>query len=610
MALQEFHDTEAFRVEQRGIDFVNHHERWARPRDIASLWAGVSTNVQYFVYGAILPVFGLPLWTAVAVILIGNLSYLLLAVASLQGPTAGTTTFAISRASFGARGSRVMSFSNWITQLGFETEGLILIVGAVVTLGTMAGIDVTNPMKVVIIIGATALMVVLPLFGHATMVKVLRWLIAPFVAAYAILTFFISGHIETATIDGRATDWQTLSLALAFSFTLAGLSWTENGNDYTRYLPADAKKSSVVGWLFAATAIPQVLTMLVGFFTVAAFPVSNDWLSANPFDAFLASNHATPQHVVPAWFVVAFLAMAITQLFAINSLDLYSSGVSLQAMGLRLRRYQAVVLDGVIAGTLTTWVTFASTFADFMRTFVGVVIIWITPWLAIYLTDWWLRRRRYDEIALQDTSPAGRYYGLHGVNWNAVSALLVGMALALAAYAKPFGVVNFPTRWMSPLSGHFGWYEEAGQWGGLVDLSIPLGFVAAAVTYWFLDRDSGYIASQETGRALTIVATRSPHIATGTAALWTVAQLAQPRTAAQVVGLLVGVGLTASLAYVGRRDNSGRDVISTASVVALVVTCGSMSYHHSGNWWIPSLILALALAVSRWAVPTTKPHNV
>lgn len=607
MALSEFHDTEAFRVEQRGIDFVGHHERWARPRDIASLWAGVSVNVQYFVYGAILPVFGLPLWTAIAVILIGNLSYLLLAVASLQGPVAGTTTFTISRASFGVRGSRVMSFSNWITQLGFETEGLLLIVGAVVTLCTMGGVHVTTSLKIAIIVSATVLMVILPLFGHATMVRVLRWLIAPFVVAYAALTFFISGHISTAAIDGRANDWQTLSLALAFSFTLAGLSWTENGNDYTRYLPANAKKSSVVGWLFAATAVPQVLTMLVGFFTVAAFPVNSDWLSANPFNAFLSAHHETAQDVVPAWFVVAFLVMAVTQLFAINSLDLYSSGVSLQAMGLRLRRYQAVVLDGVIAGTLTTWVTFASTFADFMRTFVGVVIIWITPWLAIYLTDWLVRRQRYDVDALQDTSPTGRYFGHHGVNWNAVSALLVGMALALAAYAKPFGTVNFPTQWMSPLAGHFGWYEESGQWGGLVDFSIPLGFFAAALTYYLLDRDSGYIASQESGRALVVVPTRTPRLATGLAAAWTVAQLWQPSTTGQLVGFTVGVLLTVALGAVGRRDNSGRDLITTASVVALIVTSGSVSYHHAGAWWIPSLVLALAMVFSRWVVPSTKP---
>ena len=608
MAHSPFHDTDPFRVEQRGIDFVGHEERWASPRDIAALWAGVSTNVQYFVYGAILPVFGLPVWAAVAVVLLGNLSYLLLAVASLQGPIAGTTTFTISRASFGVQGSRVMSFSNWITQLGFETEGLLLIVGATVTLLSMANIAVGDVGRVLIIVAATTLMVVLPYFGHATMVKVLRFLIAPFVVAYLGLVIFISGDITLNAVNGSASDWKTLSLALAFSFTLAGLSWTENGNDYTRYLPPTASRPAMVSWLFGATAIPQVLTMLVGFFTVAALPASPDWLSANPFGAFLNSHHgAAAHHVVPSWFVVVFLVLAITQLFAINSLDLYSSGVSLQAMGLRLKRYQAVLLDGVIAGTLTTWVTFASTFADYMRTFVGVVIIWITPWLAIYLTDWLVRRRHYDALGLQNTTSSGRYYGYRGVNWNAMSALLVGMALAVAAYAKPFGSVGFPPKWMSPISGLWGWYDEGSLFGGLVDLSIPLGFSAAALIYFLLDRDAGYIAHQESGQPLRIVATRTPLIATSLAALWTFALvLLAPTTTSSLVGLVVGAGVIGVLGTSSRASNAGRDVISTAGVLTLIVTTGLVSYHRAGRWWILPITLAALLFVSRWCVPTTK----
>ncbi len=58
-----------------------------------------------------------------------------------------------------------------------------------------------------------------------------------------------------------------------------------------------------------------------------------------------------------------FLIFAIVQLFGINSLDLYSSGVSLQAMGLSLKRYQAVVLDSILACGLTLWAEFQSTFS-------------------------------------------------------------------------------------------------------------------------------------------------------------------------------------------------------------------------------------------------------
>src|SRR5665213_1810984 len=80
---------------------------------------------------------------------------------------------------FGTRGSRLLSFFNWLTQLGFETEGLILIVGAGLVLSQMAGIHTSSGLKVAYIILAAAIQAVMPYLGHATMVKVLRALIIP-----------------------------------------------------------------------------------------------------------------------------------------------------------------------------------------------------------------------------------------------------------------------------------------------------------------------------------------------------------------------------------------------------------------------------------------------
>ena len=120
----------AFHVEQHGIDYIPDSERWAKPRDLFGMWAGASVQIEYFVYGAILMTFGFTFAQAVVLIVLGNLSFLLLGLCSLQGPDAGTTVFAISRAPYGTNGSRLIAFFNWLTQIGFETEGLILIVGA------------------------------------------------------------------------------------------------------------------------------------------------------------------------------------------------------------------------------------------------------------------------------------------------------------------------------------------------------------------------------------------------------------------------------------------------------------------------------------------------
>ena len=66
--------------------------------------------------------------------------------------------------------------------------------------------------------------------------------------------------------------------------------------------------------------------------------------------------------------MVVFLALAIVQLFAVNSLDLYSSGVTLQALGLRVRRYQAVLVDTVICCGITFYAVFDSSFATLLTT--------------------------------------------------------------------------------------------------------------------------------------------------------------------------------------------------------------------------------------------------
>jgi len=491
----------AFRVEQHGIDYIAESERWATARNIGALWGGTSLNVEYFFYGAILMGFGFDFWTAITIIVVGNLSYFVLGVASLQGPEAGTTAFTISRAAFGTRGSRLVAFFNWVTQLGFETEGLILIVGAAIVLFQMAGIHVGSGMKVVLVILAAALQAVMPYLGHATMVKVLRSLIVPFAAIFVVLAIYDFKH-GTTNYKNFGANWETWTAGLAFTIALSGLGWTECGNDYTRYLPRETKKSSIIGWIFLATAIPEIIIMSLGALTftfLSSNAESAAWNGSNPFEAL----HI--QHTMPSWFIAIFMLFAIVQLFAINSMDLYSSGVSLQALGLRLKRYQAVVLDSILACLLTIWAEFQSTFSLYMKEFVGVIIVWIAPWFAIYIVDWLMRKMRYNAAELQRTDSAGIYFvGGAGVNWNAVIAFVVGLVGATTAYSKAPPPINFPFHWMTPISNHYGAFCVANPVGGVckagwiggADFSIWIGMLLAGGLYFILEKMTGHVSSQ------------------------------------------------------------------------------------------------------------------
>ena len=385
-----------FTVEQHGIDFIPESERWARPKDIFGMWAGASVQTEYFLYGAILMTFGFTFAQAVSLIVIGNLSYFLLGVCSLQGPDAGTAVFAINRAAFGPNGSRPISFFNWVTQIGFEVEGLILIVGAGLVLMVKGGFDPGDPAKVILVVAAVLVQGILPFLGHATIVKTLRLLIAPFLVLFAVLLGFSVGHAQLHAV-AHGAGWQTYMAGLAFTIALSGLGWAECGNDYTRYCPTDVSKKGLVGWVFLGTAVPEVLIMTLG--AVVGTFVANIGTGAGGLLPF------AHQSIIPAWFVVVFLIFAMVQLFAINSLDMYSSGVTLQAIGLPVKRYQAVVVDCVIALCITMYAIFSSSFTTYLEDFVDIVIVWIAPWCAIFLVDWALRRFRYVPSELQNTGP-------------------------------------------------------------------------------------------------------------------------------------------------------------------------------------------------------------
>lgn len=459
---------EAFHIETHGIDHIPVSERWASARDVGGMWAGASVQIEYFIYGAILMTFGFTFAQALSLIVIGNVSYLLLGLCSLQGPQSGTTVFAINRASYGPNGSRAIAFFNWITQMGFEVEGIILIMGAALVLTLKAGFHPGNPAKVVFVVLAVAIQSVLPFLGHATIVKTLRWLSLPFLALFAVLLGFAVPH---ATVHGvhHGAGWQVYMVGLAFTITLAGLGWVENGNDYTRYCKPTTSKWSIVGWVFVGTAVPEILVMSLGA-TVGTF-LGKVGETAN---AFLPFAH---QSYIPAWFVDVFLMFAIVQLFAINSLDLYSSGVTLQALGVHVKRYYAVVIDCAIVLVVAIVAVFNTSFDTYLTDFVDIVIVWIAPWAGIFLTDWIIRRYRYMPGELHKTGPGSLYYGTGGVSWPAAVAQLVGMFAAISALTATF---HLPT-WLNELTNAI---RDAT--GSPSDFSVFLGFGVGGLVYLVL----------------------------------------------------------------------------------------------------------------------------
>jgi purine-cytosine permease-like protein len=377
------------------------------------MWAGAVWNVEFVYYGAIAVVFlGLSFAQAVLIILLGNLSYVLTGLASLQGPQAGTTTFAISRAPFGPRGNKLPSFFNWVTQVGFEIEGIAFIVFAAIVLTNKAGFTAGTAAKVIFIILAVAIQAVLPTLGHAAVLKALRWLAIPFVVLFVVLAILTADKANLHSV-AHGSGWGELFVFLALVIAAGGLGWTENGNDYSRYLPASTDKKRIVVAVALGAAIPSALLEILGAAVGTAVPDA-----ANSPTGLVAG--------FSTGFVVPFLILAIIQLFAINTLDLYSSGVTLQSLIPRLHRLHCVAIDTVVCAALAAYAVFSNDFFGLLTGFLLYIILWLGPWCAIYLVDSYLRHNRYDYDALLNEGSGGRYYRNGGVHWPAVIAQVVG----------------------------------------------------------------------------------------------------------------------------------------------------------------------------------------
>lgn len=433
---------EPFKVEQRGIDLIPESERHMTPWGLFWLWAGAIWNIEFLVYGALIMSFGLSFEQAVLAIVIGNVSYAFLGLLSLQGPVTGTTALMVSRAPFGQNGNRLVAFFNWLTQVGFEVEGLALIVIVLEKMFARGGIHTTDGLKALVIVLAVLVQFVVPFLGHATITALLRWLSLLFIAVFAVMAVLVTPHMHLNRFS-HPSSGAVWTSALVLIISAGGLGWTENGNDYSRYLPSRTPK--VQTWLAAAlgSAIPSILLELLG---AAAFVASSGVQHAGSTTAGIIDALPT---AFSSWFFWPFLILCIPQLLAINTLDLYSSGVTLQALGVPVRRWGAVIIDTVVAGGVTAVVIFTGNFYNDLSDFLNYIVVWLAPWFGIVLVDYLLRRGRYHPPSLA-AATGGVYWRNGGVHWKAVVALVVGGAASLmwidALYYNPSYIGPFSSR--------------------------------------------------------------------------------------------------------------------------------------------------------------------
>ena len=201
--------------------------------------------------------------------------------------------------------------------------------------------------------------------------------------------------------------------ALVFVMTGFGLGWVNCAADYSRYLPRRSSGAGVVGWTTFASSIAPIFLLVFGLLLAGSSSSLSSAIGADPIGALAT--------LLPTWFLVPFAIVAVLGLIGGSVLDIYSSGLALLTLGVRIPRYAAALIDGTVMTLGTIYVVFVA--HNFIGQFEGFLItlgVPIAAWCGVMLADIALRRRDYAEPEL--FNPGGRY---GDIRWIPVLTVIV-----------------------------------------------------------------------------------------------------------------------------------------------------------------------------------------
>ncbi len=448
-------------IEPGGAEYIPQSERHGKP--LGQFWTWVSPNMEFAtIFVGVIGVwfFGLSFWLAALAILLGTaLGSLSMGFLAARGPLFGVPQMVLSRIGFGWFGNILPAGVNSLVA-GVGWFAVNSVSGAF----ALSALLSWNSKICLLIIVVVQLAVAF--FGHNLVHAFERWAFPVLVVIFLIASVVILSKSHPGThiapvASGGLGGW-LITFGAAFGYA-AG--WNPYASDYTRYLPKDTNRRATGLWAGLGVFISCVLLETVG--AAAATITSIDKYANNPTAGFVSN--------MPTWIGdITLLAIALGAVCA-NALNVYSGSMSFLAMGfklpLTLRRAIVAIVFGVAGFFLA--LSGLSDAGTKYNNFLLVISYWIGPWLGVFFTDQFLRRRKRVDGFLFDRK--------HNP-WAGAAAMAISIGLSIWLFANQSDYVGVIPK-----------HHKA-----FGDLTFEVGFVLAALLYWLFFRLQGQSRLEET----------------------------------------------------------------------------------------------------------------
>src|SRR5215471_11568508 len=450
-AAQAAAESRPLQIEANGINVITDEQRKGHPRDL--FWPWFAANVSVLGLSGII------------------ISFLLCGFIAVAGKRGSVPTMILGRAAFGVRGNKLPSVISWLLTVGWETVLIILATLATATVFHRLGVGGGTGTEVIALIVVAALTVGGGVMGFDLIMRMQAVITVVTAALTVVFCALVADHIHWHTVSAiPGGSAQKLIGALVFVMTGFGLGWVNAAADYSRYLPRRSSSWGVIGWTTLGSSLAPIFLLVFGLLLAGSSASLSTAIGGNPIGALAT--------LLPTWFLVPFAIVAVLGLVGGSVLDIYSSGLALLTLGLRVPRFVAALIDGtiMIAGTIYV-VFFAKNFVAQFEGFLITLGVPIAAWCGIMLADILLRRRDYAERELY--SPSGRYGDVRPFP-IAVIALATALGWGLVTNTNASWLT-----WQGYLLSPFHLGGKTGAWAFAnlgVLIALALGFV---VTFAF-----------------------------------------------------------------------------------------------------------------------------
>ena len=450
-------------VELIGIEPIPQSEQTARPSDFFKIALGAALATTTVVLGTLPIAMGLGLQQAISAIVVGTLiGAVFLAPLSIFGTRTHTNNAVTSGAHFGVTGRIVGTALSLVIAITFFTVS-VWVGGDSVAAAVARVIPAASGNALIAACYAiTAIVIYLICIAGFRVVLKVNGVIAPALLVVLLLGFVAFWNRIDFSYAGDSSDYAfgsaTSTWVAAMLVAMANpLSFGPFLGDWSRYLPATTSAPRLASLTFLAQAVSLVP---FGFGAVTATLVPD---AANYMNGLVS--------VAPSWFVWAIVVVGFIGGVSGGVASLYGTGLDFSSLIHTVSRVQGTLLVGAVSIMVVFLGRFVFDLVDTVNSFLSLILILSSPWIAIMLVGYVTRRGHYRIDDLQVFARrqlGGIYWFTHGVNYRALGAWLIGCALGLLSANTPLVT--------GPLSGLFGG----------IDVSFFFTFVLTAAIYYVL----------------------------------------------------------------------------------------------------------------------------